>query len=125
RAGRAPAERFSCGTPRPTRQACPRVIRFEFAANELGPAASVDVEDGARLVDVCDDARAPVGFSCRSASCGTCRVEVVTGQELLEAPSSDELEVLRIFRAPPSHRLACQAVARHGPGLVALRWIAE
>jgi len=95
--------------------------RIEFAANEFGPAVAVDLPDGGALVDVCDDAHAPVPFSCRSASCGTCRVEVLAGAALLEPPKRDELEVLDIFTAAPTHRLACQAVVRAGPGLVVLR----
>ncbi|MDI3286973.1 2Fe-2S iron-sulfur cluster-binding protein [Polyangium sp. 15x6] len=99
------------------------MIRVEFLANELGPAAAADAEPGDALVDVSDACRAPVSFSCRSASCGTCLVEVLEGAALLEPPSSDESDVLDVFDAPPSQRLACSArlVAR-GEGLVRLRW---
>lgn len=97
-------------------------IRFE--ANELGPEVSVEVPSG-DLVDVCDDARAPVAFSCRSASCGTCRVEVLSGLELLEKPSSDEKEVLEIFQSGPNVRLACQARVKKAPGTVVLRWVSD
>jgi ferredoxin len=96
---------------------------IEFLPNRLGPAVRVEAEGP--IVDVCDDARAPVDFSCRSASCGTCRVAVLTGAELLEPPREDELEVLRLFEAGDGERLACQAKARPGPGLVRLRWIDE
>jgi ferredoxin len=96
---------------------------IEILASLAGPA--VRVEGGGPLVDVCDEARAPVEFSCRAASCGTCRVEVLAGAELLEPPGEDELRVLA--RAAPrlarAERLACQAVVRPGPGLVRIRWI--
>jgi ferredoxin len=95
----------------------------EILANELGPAASVDAGGGGPLLDLCDAARAPVAFSCRSASCGTCRVDVVEGAALFEPPGRDERDVLEIFASPPSHRLACQAILRPGPGLVRLRWV--
>jgi len=98
---------------------------IEFAANDLGPAVSVEASGGDRLLDVCDDARAPVAFSCRSASCGTCRVEVTSGASLLEPPRRDEIEVLELFAATKSERLACQAVIRGGPGLIKLRWIRD
>jgi ferredoxin len=99
------------------------VPTLEVLPNRLGPA--VRVEADGPLVDVCDEAHAPVDFSCRSASCGTCRVAVITGAELLEPPREDEIEVLRIFEAGKDERLACQARARPGPGLVQLRWIDE
>lgn len=92
---------------------------IEFLASPLGPGVTLTV-DGGRLLDASDDARAPVAFSCRSASCGTCRVEVLAGAELLEPPGPDELEVLAIFAAGPTERLACQAIVRPGPGLLRL-----
>ena len=97
-------------------------IRFEASAE--GPAVDVDVPEGGRLVDICDDARAPVPFSCRSASCGTCRVEVLEGADLLLPAKDDELDVLSIFGSERC-RLACQAVVRPGGGLVRLRAVEE
>jgi ferredoxin len=96
---------------------------IEFAGNEFGPATSAEVTGRAHLVDVCDVAGAPVLFSCRSASCGTCRVEILAGGELLDDPGKDEIDVLEIFGAPPTHRLACQVVVRPGPGTVRLRMV--
>ena len=93
----------------------------EFLGNEFGPTRRVEIPAGGALVDVCDDTHAPVPFSCRSASCGTCRVEVLTGGALLEPPGRAELEVLEIFESTETHRLACQAKVRCGPGLITLR----
>jgi len=101
------------------------VIRVEFLANELGPAASANAGPREALVDVCDACRAPISFSCRSASCGTCRVDVLEGASLLESPSADEAEVLAVFDAPPTHRLACSARLSDGAGLVRLRWAGD
>jgi 2Fe-2S ferredoxin len=89
-----------------------------------GTAASVeaDVPDGGALVDVCDELRAPVPFSCKSANCGTCRVEVLEGAEELAPPSKEEQELLAILRAPAQVRLACRAQIKPGrPGLRRLR----
>ena len=94
----------------------------EFLPTPLGAGVTLLVDEG-RLLDVCDAARAPVAFSCRSASCGVCRVEVVLGADLLEPPGHDEIEVLALFGAAPSERLACQAILRRGPGLVRLRHV--
>jgi len=96
---------------------------IEFSGNALGAAVSVEAQGGGRLLDVCDETRAPVAFSCRSASCGICRVQVLEGACLLEPPMREELAVLELFSAPSDERLACQAVIRAGAGLIKLRWI--
>jgi ferredoxin len=76
---------------------------------------TVDAADGSRLVDICDESGAEVPFSCRSASCGTCRIVLVEGGELLEPADEYELELLAIFGDNPlSCRLACQARLRVG-----------
>jgi ferredoxin len=97
------------------------IVRFEESAQ--GPGTAADAPEGGRLVDVCDDARAPVAFSCRSATCATCRVAVIEGADLLDPPNADERELLDLLGAPRSHRLACQAVVRPGAGRLVLRWI--
>ena len=80
-------------------------IRFEPAAYEVA-----DVKPGTALVDVTDEhPKAEVPFSCRSASCGTCRVEVVEGAEALSPIADDEQDVLDIFGNEPRVRLCCQA----------------
>ena len=96
-----------------------------FEGNDVGPAVEVDVPEGGRLVDICDDSKAPVMFSCRGASCGTCRVEILEGINLLAAAKEDEREVLDIFAAPQNHRLACQACLDAGPGRVRVKWVEE
>src|SRR5689334_18748398 len=96
---------------------------IEFLASDLGPTVIEDAPDGGRLLDLCDDARAPVAFSCRSASCGACRVDILEGASLLAPPADDEREVLRAFASPASHRLACVACALPGGGRVSLRWV--
>jgi ferredoxin len=86
------------------------------------PPLEVAAPDGGALVDLCDAESAPVPFSCRSASCGTCRVDVLEGAELLEPPADDELDVLDIFGDDPAaRRLACQARVRLGGGRLRVR----
>jgi ferredoxin len=88
----------------------------------VGPAVEADAPDGGRLIDLCDEGHAPVPFSCRSASCGTCRVDILEGAELLEPPQYEELEVLDLFGDNPAHRrLACQARVRPGLGRLRVR----
>ncbi len=69
----------------------------------------VEVAPGTALVDVCDDhPEAEVPFSCRSASCGTCRSQVIEGMDALSKPEDDELDVLEVFGDGPDVRLCCQ-----------------
>ena len=66
---------------------------------------------GTALVDICDDhPEAEVPFSCRSASCGTCRCRVVSGMEALSKAEDDELDVLEVFGDGSDVRLCCQIV---------------
>jgi ferredoxin len=96
------------------------VVVFE---SSVGRAVEADVAGGGYLLlDVCDDVGAPVPFSCRSASCGTCRVAILEGGDLLESPRADELEVLELFGDDPARcRLACQARLRDRVGRLRVR----
>ena len=87
-----------------------------------GTVTEVDLPKGGEVVNACDDSRADVPFSCRSASCGTCRVVVLEGGQFLGTPESEELQVLEAFGVTPDkQRLACQASVKAGPGLIRLR----
>jgi ferredoxin len=95
----------------------------EFTGNEWGAALAANAPAGGRLVDICDGADAPVAFSCRSARCATCRVQVLEGSRLIEPPGADEAALLQSLAAAPNHRLACQAVVRPLPGRICLKWV--
>ena len=97
------------------------VIVAEAASGEQ---LSMPVKDGARVVEACDAHDAPIPFCCRSAACGTCRVEVLEGADRLEPAERDELELLQVFDADPSRvRLACQLRLRPVRARVHLRAI--
>lgn len=72
-------------------------------------------------MDLCDEHMLPVPFSCRSASCATCQVEVLEGAELLEPPNEDEAELLDILGTADNVRLACQTGIRAAQGVIRLR----
>lgn len=92
------------------------IVRFEPAGVE------VSVEPGTRLVDVTDEhPETEVPFSCRSANCGTCRVEVVEGEAAMAPPEEDEQEVLDIFGNEPRVRLCCQMKLERETDRVVLR----
>ncbi len=87
----------------------------------VGPDKEVDCPDGGPLVDHADEARLPIPFSCRSASCATCHVEVIEGAEYLEPAEEDERDLLDVIDAGENARLACQMCLKAGAGLVKVR----
>jgi 2Fe-2S ferredoxin len=83
---------------------------------------TIDAPKGGSLADLCDDHGAPIPFSCRSASCATCQVEVLEGEASLLPPEDEELDVLEAISAqPPRYRLACCAKLKPGVGTVRIR----
>lgn len=89
--------------------------------SRVGADREANVEAGGALVDICDETRLPIPFSCRSVSCATCQVRVVEGADLLEPPEDDERDLLQFISAPADTRLACQARVRPGPGTIVLK----
>lgn len=86
------------------------------------PPLVVEAPQGGSLADLCDRAEAPVPFSCRSANCGTCRVVLLEGGDLLLPPADEELDILDVFAVTPDrNRLACQAQLKPGPGKLRIR----
>jgi 2Fe-2S ferredoxin len=79
-------------------------VRFEPSGFEI------DAKAGEAIMDITDaNPAAEVPYSCRSATFGTCRVEVVEGGGALSTADEFELEVLDIFGDTPDKvRLCCQ-----------------
>jgi ferredoxin len=94
---------------------------IEFEGAGLGGDKIVEVPEGGDLLDICDHYFAPIAFSCRSASCATCHIEVVEGGALLEPAAEEEQDLLDLLRGPETGRLACQARIKPGPGFVRIR----
>ncbi len=68
----------------------------------------VEVPEGARLRDYCDELGIPV--SCTDGICGTCMVDVLKGEENLSDLTQQELDLER----DEFHRLACQCKVKKG-----------
>lgn len=68
----------------------------------------VQAPAGTSLQAIADASGADLTFGCRSGSCGTCRVRVLTGQDHCSAMASEERDYLAGIHAPADHRLACQ-----------------
>ena len=90
--------------------------------SNVGRIVEIDAPEGAALIDLCDEHKAPIPFSCRTASCGTCRVHVLEGADQLLPPAEDELDLLDVFNHKPPHiRLTCQAKLKPGATLVRVK----
>jgi len=96
-----------------------RMPRIIFIATRIGHRKAIET-DGGELLDICDQYLAPIPFSCRSASCGTCHIEVTEGLALLEPPEEAERELLELLGNLPNHRLACQARVKDEPGTIVI-----
>lgn len=94
---------------------------IEFEGAGLAGDKTAEAPNGGDLVDICDEVLAPVAFSCRSASCGTCHIVVLEGAELFDPPDEAEADLLDLLDGPPHSRLACQARVRPGAGLIRVR----
>ncbi|MBX3186638.1 MAG: (2Fe-2S)-binding protein [Labilithrix sp.] len=95
-------------------------VTFESSDGKL--SKTVPAPDGGSVADLCDDHEAPIPFSCRSASCATCHIEVLEGQDAFQPPESEELDVLEaIDSAAPRFRLACCAKLKPGSAVVRVR----
>ena len=95
------------------------MITVVFEASTIGAALTVEANANDALIDICDAAAAPVPFSCRDASCGTCLIEIVEGD--LDPIGRTEMLVLLRLGAPQGHRLACRARIAAGRGLIRIR----
>ncbi|WP_139167201.1 2Fe-2S iron-sulfur cluster-binding protein [Chromobacterium sphagni] len=83
---------------------------------------TAQIAEGTSLASACDASGAPVPFHCRRGNCGTCRVAVLDGAEMLAVADAHERSVLAVFGlSAPAHRLACQVQMLEGAGQIRLR----
>lgn len=94
---------------------------IEFEGAGVAGDKTAEAPEGGDLLDICDQVLAPIPFSCRSASCGTCHIVVTEGAELLEEPGEEEEDLLDLLDGPDNSRLACQARVKAGAGTVRIR----
>jgi ferredoxin len=84
------------------------------------PAVVVHTKRPERLIDLCDEASAPVPFSCRGVTCGTCAIIVTEGEDLLEPPDIAE-RMLMEKKAIDGRRFACSVRVKADKGTIRLR----
>jgi ferredoxin len=76
---------------------------------------TVDVDDGATLLDAALRAGLPVARACAGAGlCGRCGLSVLAGEGALSPEQRDEADAKARNRVSPESRLACRATV-HGP----------
>ena len=71
---------------------------------------TVDVDAGMSLLNLAAEVDCDITFGCKSGSCGTCRIRIVSGMENLSPPSAEEADFLKGFGAQFDERLGCQVV---------------
>jgi ferredoxin len=69
---------------------------------------SYEMPSGTRIVEYCDKNNTAILFGCRSASCGTCMIQVVDGMNHLSPKGDKEKDLLEMVSAGQHERLACQ-----------------
>jgi ferredoxin len=70
---------------------------------------TVSVPIGTRVIEISEKVGAGIIYGCRECDCGTCIMDVVSGDENLSEPSVLEDKVLKENLAGRHQRLACQA----------------
>ena len=68
-----------------------------------------EAEAGISILDAALDFKVPIYHTCGgNASCSTCRVIILKGQENISSPDDVELQVLDAFDLEDPYRLGCQ-----------------
>jgi len=78
------------------------------------------IEDGSRLIDICDDISVSLTFGCTEGSCGVCELTVLDGRSNLSKVTDEEKNYLLSEDLDQGMRLGCQLKVRKGE--VSLTW---
>lgn len=84
-------------------------IEFDCAGQRLSVPTTEDERKSSSLLDLAISHDVPVHHSCGGmGSCGTCRVVILAGAELLPPRTELEAEMAKERNFSPQERLACQ-----------------
>ncbi len=86
------------------------MARITFQPNQR----TEEVEDGARLIDICDELEVSLSFGCTEGTCGVCELTVVSGMENLSRLTEEEKDYLLPEDLENGMRLGCQVKVRKG-----------
>ena len=78
------------------------------------------IEDGSRLIEVCDETGVSLPFGCTEGSCGVCEVTVIEGRNNLSKITDEEKNYLLPEDLDRGMRLGCQIKIRKGE--ITLTW---
>lgn len=78
------------------------------------------IEDGSKLIDVCDEIDASLSFGCTEGTCGVCELTVLDGKNNLSKVTEEEKDYLLPEDIVEGMRLGCQLKIRKGE--VAITW---
>ena len=78
------------------------------------------IEDGSRLIDICDEIDVSLSFGCTEGTCGVCEVTIIDGHKNLSKITDEEKEYLLPEDLDEGMRLGCQLKIRKGD--VSLTW---
>lgn len=90
------------------------MFKVVFSGKVVG---QVELERELNLLGAATKAELPLTHRCGGhARCGTCLVTVETGLEQLSPVGAAEARILKVLKAGPEQRLACQAWAKADVG---------
>lgn len=69
---------------------------------------SIEVEQNASIIDVCETQDTSILFGCRDGACGACMIRVLENPEHLSKMEEHERDFLETMAAREDERLACQ-----------------
>jgi ferredoxin, 2Fe-2S len=78
------------------------------------------IEDGSKLIEVCDEINVSLTFGCTEGSCGICELTVLNGKNNLSKITDEEKNYLLPEDLDEGMRLGCQLKVRKGD--VSLTW---
>ena len=88
--------------------------------NFIPDKAIYHIEDGSRLIDICDDISVSLTFGCTEGSCGVCELTVLDGRSNLSKVTDEEKNYLLPEDLDQGMRLGCQLKIRKGE--VSITW---
>jgi len=69
---------------------------------------TIEVEQNASMIDVCENIDTSILFGCRDGACGACMIRVIENPHNLSAMEEHERDFLETMAARDDERLACQ-----------------
>ncbi len=83
------------------------MARVEFRTDNV---VLDNVPEGTRIIDLCNEHNLSLPFGCRDGICGTCILDVISGE--LGPINDTEKDTLEKLGCRPGQRLGCQAAVK-------------